>query len=112
MGAAAAAASAAAVGEVAATATSGVERAVALAAALVDLRVGGGGFLAGRSIICIRCFRKSSAAAVAEVVATAAAAVAPATALLVDWRWGELSPTAGTVAGRALFLVLVGMTDV
>jgi hypothetical protein len=50
---------------------------------------------------------------VAEVVATGAAcAVAPAAALLVDWRWGELSPTAGTVAGRALFLVLVGMADV
>ena len=49
----------------------------------------------------------------AEVVDTAAAgAVAPAAALLADWRWGELSPTSGIAAGRALFLVLVGMADV
>jgi hypothetical protein len=58
----------------------------------------------------------ASAAAVGEVAATATSgverAVALAAALLVDWRWGELSPTAGTVAGRALFLVLVGMADV
>jgi len=55
----------------------------------------------------------ASAAAVGDVVATAAAGVERAIALaaaLVDWRRAELSPTAGTVAafGGAY---LVGMME-
>ena len=59
----------------------------------------------------------ASAAAVGDVVATAAAGVERAVALaaaLVDWRRGELSPTAGSVAafGGAFLAILVGMADV
>ncbi len=105
----AAAATAAAVGEVVATATSGFERAVALAAALVDLRAGhsytagtvafGGGFLVG----IMGAAASASAAVVGEVVATAAAGTVALAATLVDWRRGELSPTAGTVAVGGAF---------
>jgi hypothetical protein len=118
--AAAAAASAAAVDEVA-TAAAGVERAVALAAAQLDWRRAGlsptegtvtfgGAFLVG----IMAAAAAASAAAVGDVVATAAAGVERAVALvaatLVDWRQAGLSPTAGTVTffGGAF---LVGMTE-
>ena len=121
---AAAAASAAAVGDVVATPAAGVERAVALATALlVGLLAGlsstsgtiafGGGFLAE----IMSTAAAASAASVGDVVATAAAGVErkraivlPVT-LLVDWRRGELSPTAGTVAAF-WWALLVTMTDV
>jgi hypothetical protein len=113
------------VGDVVATAAARVERAVALAAALVGLRAGlsstsgtiafGGGFLVGIiAAAAAAAAAAASAVAVGDVVATAAARVERTVALaatLVNWRRGGLSPTAGTVAAFQGALE-VGMTDV
>jgi len=104
---------------VVATATAGVERAVALAAALVGLRARlfstagtvafGGAFLVG----IMAATAAASSAEVGDVVATAAAGVERAIALaaaLVDWRQAELSPTAGTITAFG-GPFLVGMAE-